>query len=185
MDAPGQPQLVVLNGGSSAGKSEISRCLQMLLGHPWLRLSVDDLVDRLPPASHQSSGGIDFGQSGEVTVGAEFRTLEAAWLSAIAAMAARGANVIYEDVFLEGADSQERTRQHMVGLQVLWVGVRCEAATAAARERARADRPTGMAALQADAVHVGVAYDLEVETTSTDASDCAREVADRVRRYRR
>jgi chloramphenicol 3-O phosphotransferase len=34
-----------------------------------------------------------------------------------------------------------------------------------------------MAAAQADLVHQGVAYDLEVDTTRTEAMECARVIA--------
>lgn len=81
-------QVVVLNGGSSAGKSGISRCLQtVLLERPWLRLGVDDLVDRLPPSLLDSGDGVAFGQLGEVAIGTGFRELEAAWMAGVAAMA--------------------------------------------------------------------------------------------------
>lgn len=63
---------------------------------------------------------------------------------------------------------------------MLWVGVRCESAVAAAREIARGDRVTGMAASQADVVHRGVFYDLEVDTTRSESMECARIIADRV-----
>ena len=43
-------QVIVLNGGSSSGKTGIARCLQAVLARPWLRLSVDDLVEALPPS---------------------------------------------------------------------------------------------------------------------------------------
>jgi chloramphenicol 3-O phosphotransferase len=42
--------VIVVNGGSSSGKSGIVRCLQAILPQPWLNRGVDDLVDRLPPA---------------------------------------------------------------------------------------------------------------------------------------
>lgn len=42
-------QVIVLNGGSSSGKSSIARCLQELLPDPWLTLGADTLVDALPP----------------------------------------------------------------------------------------------------------------------------------------
>jgi chloramphenicol 3-O phosphotransferase len=60
---------------------------------------------------------------------------------------------------------------------VLWVGVRCESTVAAGREVARGDRVAGMAESQADIVHQGVAYDLEVDTTHTESMECARLVA--------
>jgi chloramphenicol 3-O-phosphotransferase len=40
--------VVVLNGGSSSGKTSIARCLQRLPGPTWLILGVDDLVRALP-----------------------------------------------------------------------------------------------------------------------------------------
>ena len=64
---------------------------------------------------------------------------------------------------------------------MLWVGVRCDGAVAAGREIARGDRVTGMAASQADLVHRGVTYDLEVDTTHTESMECARAIAARVR----
>jgi chloramphenicol 3-O phosphotransferase len=48
---------------------------------------------------------------------------------------------------------------------------------AAVREIARGDRVTGMAAAQAEQVHLGVLYDLEVDTTHSDPMECARIIA--------
>ncbi|MQA27838.1 MAG: chloramphenicol phosphotransferase, partial [Micromonosporaceae bacterium] len=61
-----------------------------------------------------------------------------------------------------------------------WVGVRCESAVAAGREIARGDRVRGMAAAQAEVVHEGVFYDLEVDTTHTESLVCARAIAAKV-----
>nr|WP_246485875.1 chloramphenicol phosphotransferase CPT family protein [Kribbella qitaiheensis] len=95
-------------------------------------------------------------------------------------MARAGARIIFDDVFLGGAESQQRTRAQLDGLDVLWVGVRCDPETAAARELARGDRTAGMAALQAEIVHKGVTYDFEVDTTTTDALTCADTIAARI-----
>lgn len=38
------PMVVVLNGGSSSGKSSIARCLQDQLASTWMALGVDDLI---------------------------------------------------------------------------------------------------------------------------------------------
>jgi chloramphenicol 3-O phosphotransferase len=43
-----------------------------------------------------------------------------------------------------------------------------------ARERARGDRLIGLARWQLDRVHVGVAYDLEIDTTAASPLECAR-----------
>jgi chloramphenicol 3-O phosphotransferase len=172
--------VIVLNGGSSSGKSGIARCLQALLPEPWLTLGTDILVDAMPAAMRASDAGIEFAPDGTVAVGARFRSLEAAWIEGIAAMARAGAGVIVDEVFLGGADSQQRWRHALGGLDVLWVGVRCDGAVAADREAARGDRIAGMAASQAELVHQGVRYDLEVDTTHTEAMACARTIATRL-----
>jgi len=173
-------QIIVLNGGSSSGKTAIARCLQSILPRPWLRLGVDDLIEALPPALLEPGSGIAFGQRGEVDVGGGFREAESAWMAGVAAMARAGTPVIVEDVFLGGAASQQRTRARLDGLDVLWVGVRCDPEIAAAREGVRGDRAAGMAASQAELAHIGVRYDVEVDTSHADPMDCARVIAARV-----
>ncbi|AJE38922.1 chloramphenicol phosphotransferase CPT [Streptomyces nodosus] len=173
-------EVIVLNGGSSSGKSGIARCLQTVLPDPWLALGTDTLVDAMPASMQVSDAGIEFAPDGAVIVGPEFRTLEAAWIEGVAAMARAGARVIVDEVFLGGADSQQRWQKALGGLRVLWVGVRCDSAVAAGREVARGDRTIGMAASQAEVVHRGVVYDLEVDTTHTEAMECARAIAAQV-----
>jgi chloramphenicol 3-O phosphotransferase len=174
------PQVIVLNGGSSSGKSGIARCLQAVLPDPWLALGTDTFVAAMPASMRASEAGIAFAADGEVVVGPGFRTLEAAWIDGVAAMARAGARVIVDEVFLGGAASQQRWQTALAGLDTLWVGVRCESAVAAGREVARGDRVAGMAALQADLVHHGVVYDLEVDTTHAESMECARDIASRL-----
>jgi chloramphenicol 3-O phosphotransferase len=112
--------VIVLNGGSSSGKSGIARCLQAVLPDPWLAFGTDTLVQ------------------------------------------------------------QQRWKNALGVLSVLWVAVRCDAAVAAAREVARGDRVAGMAASQAEVVHQGVAYDLQVDTTHAETLACAQAIAARL-----
>ncbi|MGH3880036.1 MAG: chloramphenicol phosphotransferase CPT [Actinophytocola sp.] len=170
-------RVIVLNGGSSSGKSGIARCLQAVLPDPWLAVGVDMLIETMPVALRTSAAGIEFAADGEVTVGPEFRELEAAWLAGTAAMVKAGARIVVDDVFLGGPASQGRWRRALDGVPTLWVGVRCDGAVAAGRELARGDRVAGMAESQAELVHRGVVYDLEVDTTRTEALACAREIA--------
>ena len=173
-------QVIVLNGGSSSGKTGITRCLQAILPQPWLRMGIDDLVDALPPSLLDSGAGIAFGEHGEVTPGPAFGAMEAAWMTGIAAMARAGARIVIDDVFLGGGASQQRVRGFLDGLEILWVGVHCDPETATGREIARGDRTPGMAASQAEIVHQGVTYDLEVDTTHTEPLACARTIATHV-----
>ncbi|MFC6016579.1 chloramphenicol phosphotransferase CPT [Plantactinospora solaniradicis] len=173
-------RVIVLNGGSSSGKSGIARCLQAVLPDPWLLLGIDTLIEAMPTSMRTSDAGIEFAPDGGVSVGPQFRTLQAAWIEGVTAMVRAGARVIVDDVFLGGAHSQQQWREALDGLPVLWVGVRCESRVAAGREVARGDRVTGMAASQAEVVHRGVSYDLEVDTTHAEAMECARVVAARL-----
>ncbi|MBS2551066.1 chloramphenicol phosphotransferase CPT [Catenulispora sp. NL8] len=191
-------QAIILNGGSSSGKTSIVRCFQDLRPEPWLAFSVDGFVDALPPrmltadpapdsdsdsdagTETSSNTGIQFGPDGEVSVGADFRELEAAWTAGVVATARAGARIIVDDVFLGGAASQQRWEQALAGLDVLRVGVHCDSAVAASRESRRGDRTPGMAARQAEIVHQGVRYDLEIDSTDTSAADCARLIAARI-----
>jgi chloramphenicol 3-O phosphotransferase len=179
-------RVIVLNGGSSSGKSGIARCLQAVLADrssgAWLAIGVDTLIDVMPPRLQLGAEGIGFADDGEVTVGAEFRMLEDAWMEGVAAMVRAGARVIVDDVFLGGIESRQRWEKVLQGLEVLWVGVRCDAEVAAGRELARGDRIAGMAAVQAELVHREMSYDVEVDTTRTEAVECARAIAERVTR---
>jgi chloramphenicol 3-O phosphotransferase len=174
------PRFIVLNGSSSSGKTTIARCLKVILPTPWISLSIDDLLRALPPSLMNSDAGIAFGGSGEITIGEGFREVTSSWLGGLGAMARAGTQIIYDDVFLSGAESQARLREHLDDVPTFWVGVHCDAEVAAAREIARGDRVVGGAASQSTKVHEGVTYDLEVDTTSTESMDCARTIAARV-----
>jgi chloramphenicol 3-O phosphotransferase len=169
--------VIILNGGSSSGKTTLAKCLQNSLSVPWLRLSIDDLIDAMPDAMLNADGGITFADDGSVSPGTDFRTLESAWMHGIAAMVRRGARVIIDDVFLSGIEGRNRWQAVLNGLNVLWVGVFCDPAVASAREHKRADRIAGMAASQAIVVHIGMDYDIKVDTTETSPEECARVVA--------
>ncbi len=165
--------VIVLNGGSSAGKSTIANSLQALLTEPWLTLGVDNLIDALGPAGAGSSSVIAFSADGMVSTGALFRQVENAWNQGLAAIARSGTGVIIDDVFLGGAASQSRLSSALSDLKVLWVGVHCDPEIASSRELSRTNRVTGMARTQSSIVHEGVSYDIEVDTSDMSALECA------------
>jgi chloramphenicol 3-O phosphotransferase len=178
---PVAPTVIVVNGGSSSGKTSIVRELQDMLMEPWLAVSVDDFVNCLPHRLQQDTDGFDVTDDGQVQVGPVFMRLQSAWMTGIAATARAGASIIIDDVFLGAADSQARWRKALSGLPVAWIGVHCDAAVAEQREASRPNRSTGMAALQARQVHRDVAYDVKVDTTRSSARDCAQAIASSLR----
>jgi chloramphenicol 3-O phosphotransferase len=134
-------------------------------------------VAALPPASSTHDSGIAFGSDGLVAVDDRFRQLEHAWLRGLAAIARDDVGVIVDQVFLDGRESQDRLRSALSGLRVVWVGVRCDLEVAVAREVARLGRTQRMASSQAMIVHEGVQYDLQVDTTTNIALECATAIA--------
>jgi chloramphenicol 3-O phosphotransferase len=176
--------VIVLNGGSSSGKTSIARSLQRLLAATWMTLGVDDLIRALPGGEEVDDlirGPIAFGPDGSVIVGEDFRRAEASWYAGVAAIGRCGTGLILDEVFMGGRSSQERLAAALDGLPVVWIGVRCDPAVAEARERSRPDRVGGMARLQATRVHEGVSYDLTVDTTTASAAECAQTVAAHLR----
>lgn len=171
----GEPRVIVLNGGSSSGKSSLARALQEVLPQPWLRLGVDELIDAMP-ARLTGSDGLELGEDGTVEVGPAFTAVEEHWMAGIAAIAAHGGRVIVEDNFVSGPAAQQRWTTALSGIETRWVGVRCAAEVAAAREQARGDRVPGMAAKQAEQVHHGIHYDLVVDASSTSAAELAEQL---------
>jgi chloramphenicol 3-O phosphotransferase len=174
-------QVIVLNGGSSSGKSTIARALQEVLPGQWLTFGVDVLIEALPGRGTDPRSGLVLEPDGTVTVRPAFRAVEDIWYAGLAVMARRGALLILDEALLSGGAGQRRLRARLDGLDVLWAGVRCDPLVAAAREAARPDRVPGMAVKQAAAVHAGVAYDVEVDTTGRSAAACARQIAGHVR----
>lgn len=176
-------RVILLNGGSSAGKSTLAKRMQAMLPEPWLSLGVDDLIRAAPPSMEDTPDGLTIASGGAITVGPSYRRLEAAWAAGVAAMARAGVGVIVDEVLVDGAAGQARWNAALASVGVLWTGVRCDAAEAARREVTRGDRMSGMARLQADSVHLGVAYELIVDTTANAPETCARQVVAVVDRW--
>lgn len=170
--------VIVLNGGSSSGKTSISEHVQRGLAGTWLVLGVDDLIRALSFGRRDTSAGgtLEFAADGTITVSDRFRRAESAWRDGIAAMATAGVGVILDEVLLDGGDSQARLLQSIGGLTVAWIGVRCDPDVAEARERQRGDRVRGMARDQAQRVHQGVSYDYVVDSSHRTPAACAADI---------
>jgi chloramphenicol 3-O phosphotransferase len=168
--------VIVLNGGSSSGKSSLAGCLQERLAGTWLTLGIDDLIRALShgPADTTAGGTMEFRADGSIAVAPSFRAAQASWYEALAAIARAGTGVIVDEVFLDGGVSQTRLRKALDGLAVAWVGVRCHPAIAEARELRRQDRMKGLARDQAERVHDGVGYDIVVDTTNAAPDECVQ-----------
>jgi chloramphenicol 3-O phosphotransferase len=178
MNRERQTNVIVLNGGSSSGKSSIARALQEFLPGIWLTFGVDTFIEALPGRGDSPRSGISYGRGGAVLLSDRYTQLENTWYAGLSSMARTGADIILDEVMLSGRAGQQRLQSAFGSEALTWVGVRCEADVAAAREAARGDREPGMARQQAERVHIGVSYDMEVDTTFRSPEECAQTVAD-------
>ena len=166
---PAEPetgQIILLNGTSSSGKSSIAKELLRMLDSPYYHLPVDAfnaMRDRrsLPPEA------LD-----EVLY-----RMRRGFHRAIAGMAAGGNNIVVDHVLSEPWRLTD-CLEVFAPFDVVFVGVHCSATELELRERARGDRPAGLAAQQLNVVHVHGLYDIECDTTTTSPHDCARQIKD-------
>jgi chloramphenicol 3-O phosphotransferase len=175
------PQIVLLNGVGSAGKSSIARELQRIASRAFLHVQMDAFLDMLPAAYHchgetfayetVSNGGpaeaiIHTGPLGE-------RLLKG-MRHAIRGMADQGLDLIVDDVLMGANDiGHAEYAELMRPFRFHRVGVLASLDVLEARERARGDRMIGLARWQFERVHDGMAYDLEVDTSAASPSECA------------
>lgn len=159
--SPVRQRVILLNGASSSGKTAIAEALQTSMDDVWLTVSVDDFVRMLPARA----------------IGDLERVVRSGH-QAIAALVADGQRVIYDGPL--GPDLVAHLDEALGDVDILHVGVRCDDQVLVAREAGRGDRMVGQAVLQNAAVHSGVAYDIEVDTTHMSPQDCASAITDRL-----
>lgn len=159
-------RLVLLNGPPSCGKTSLARALQRALEGPWLHLSLDAFRAGYRDDRWISDDGTLFEQ---VLVG---------YLAALRQLAEAGMDLLAEAVITP--DRRNLYATTFRGLPVLVIGVHCSHAEALRREQQRSDRRQGPLDLPPEAyaaVHSGMTYDLEVDTSTTPAESLARRLA--------
>jgi chloramphenicol 3-O phosphotransferase len=176
-----KPQVVILNGVGSVGKSSIAAELQSIAAAPFLHVEMDAFIEMLPQRYWGHPDGFAFETFEEdgrpcvriLTGPIGARALAGMW-GAVAAMAGQGADLIV-DVVLEGAADLHRvTLPDSADLRM--VGLFAPLHALEARERQREDRLVGLARWQFDRVHQGIVYDLEIDTSAATPLQCARQI---------
>lgn len=186
------PQLILVNGPSSAGKTTLCRALQAAIDHPYLVTGFDDFVFMAAPRYWR---GADTARQGErdafTALGVEmettsppgappcvtarfgpvFRGLLDAMAPAVRTLVEHGNAVIFDHV-LHDRTMYESWRAAAAGLDAFTVGVTCPLEILEARERARGDRVLGRARGLADVVHGFMDYDVTVDTGALDTAAC-------------
>jgi chloramphenicol 3-O phosphotransferase len=173
------PDLILLNGASSSGKTSICKALQEALPEGYLHFSVDDVFAWMPLRWHAADAGFRLTPlpNGEtpIVTGPMGVKIMRAWRRMVRAALDQGLKALVDDVFTE-PDSRSDWAEVLAGRDVLLVGVHCGLAELQRREAARGDRGIGQALWQHERVHALGPYDLEVHTTATPTEACAQAI---------
>lgn len=172
LDRPPQPQVVLLNGLTSSGKTSLACALQDLLDEVWLYVGFDTYLSM---------------------VGTRYRRNKTLWLNhkdqilsgycrALRAYLSGGLNLLLDNVL----PFQSRLLgQLVVALEdheVYFVEVSCPVAILALRERARGDRDIGLARWQSEHLCMDrhEHYDLRLDTSRLSPQAAAADVKARL-----
>lgn len=168
MSAARMGRVLVLNGTSSSGKTSIAKALQALLPEPHQHVQLD-VFRAMEPAGYWDELDND-------TAKQRIAALCHAMHASVAAFARNGQHVIL-DTAIDRASAARYLDEDLGEIGFSLIGVHCALDELERRETARGDRPSGLARRQFESIHVGRNYDFSVETTHTNAAQCATEIA--------
>lgn len=170
--------IIFINGTSSSGKTGIVHALQNLLDKPHLEAGIDKFIWMMPerylerPLWDDVLGlAIKGGETGQALVRGMHRAIEA--------LSKTGCHVIADHVLVEEGWARECAALFSE-LPAYLIGVRCPLEVLEDRERSRKNRTLGQARLQYPLIHKYTTYDLEVDTSTLNAEECARLIKDRL-----
>jgi chloramphenicol 3-O phosphotransferase len=178
------PQIIILNGVGSVGKSATARALQAITAAPFLHVAMDTFLDMLPPALFGHPDGLIFEtilEDGQPSVALHSGPVVARAMrgmrQAIAAMAGQGNHLIVDDVMIEPGEDGEY-RALLSAFDIRLVGLFAPLDVLEARERQRGDRQIGLARWQYDRVHQDRVYDLRLDTSGASPEQTAGQIRD-------
>lgn len=171
------PDVILLNGTSSAGKSALTLALQARL--PFVRMGIDDFIWERVPSSWYDAVGVFLRGSRDDRAPVEYADeppkLFRAYHRAVRACVAEGLGVVVDDAIVT-RELLDDWVTALDGIDVFFVGVHCAVEELILRERARRDRAPGTAMQLINRVHAHAVYDLEIDSTTTVNSALAAQI---------
>lgn len=186
------PDVILVNGPSSAGKTTLCRALQAAIDEAYLVAAFDDFIFMSAPRYYRGSdtaggsasdaftaAGVEMmmtsapGAPISVTArfGPVYRRLIDSMAPAVRALVDGGNRVIFDHVLHDEA-MHRSCRTAFAGLDVFLIGVTCRIEILEARERTRGDRVLGRARGLAEVVHSFMNYDLTIDTGAQSPEAC-------------
>ncbi|RWB56145.1 chloramphenicol phosphotransferase [Mesorhizobium sp.] len=186
-------QIIILNGAPRSGKSSIAAAIQEMLDGVWVNLGVDAYAQITPPRLRPGIGLRPGGERPDLEVFVP--RLYAALYDSIAAHSRLGLNVVtdvgHHDAYSRPLDILPDCAKRLVGLPVLFVGVRCPIEAILQRRAAGAadgiyvagsdeDPMPRPVRLWQEEVHRPGIYDLEIDTSQLGPEACAEAIRQRL-----
>lgn len=193
------PDIILLNGISSAGKSTLAKALQDAISHPYLLFGFDSLVFMMPERYWKSAATAEqadksYSQEGVEMVEAQqpdepkkvvavfgpvFRTMISSMAPVVATLVKQGTSVIFDHV-LHDQQMYEECVRCFSAFNVLKVGVFCPLEIAEQRERERQDRVIGRARGLIDVVHSFCDYDVSIHTDKMSVAESVQLIINKI-----
>jgi chloramphenicol 3-O phosphotransferase len=184
-------QIVILNGAPRSGKSSIVTAIQESFEGLWMNLGVDVFVTQVTPTRYRPGMGLRPGEEGH-RLAPLVPSLYEAMYESIAAHSRAGLNVVIDVGHYDAAILASSARR-LLGLPVLFVGVRCPIDVIMERRNAgQSGRegeylagpttepiPAPILRWQRD-VHIPGIYDLEVDTSVLSPMESAAAIRRRL-----
>ena len=171
--------VVLLNGVSSVGKGSVAKALQRIASRPMLHVQMDAFLEMLPAAMFGAPEGYVFETTlrdgkpvTSITSGPVLERVMVGMRGAVAALAEAGSDVIVDEVTWE-PETLADYRRRLAGFEFHLVALRAPLEVIEQRERQRGDRDLGLARWQYERMHVGMAYDLELDTALATPKEIA------------
>ncbi|PML82071.1 chloramphenicol phosphotransferase CPT family protein [Enterovibrio norvegicus] len=163
------PNVIVLNGTGSAGKTSIAKSLIEMLPRQYLNFSIDSVLYALPPSDLQKM------MDGKAITrdGYNYSTLIEGYHQAASGLAKAGCFLILDNAWTLPTEKLNMLNA-LSGFSVCLVGVKCDLRETSERERQRGDRAIGLAESEFNLVHQHLTYDIELDTTFASAEQAAK-----------
>jgi len=179
-------QIIYFNGPSSSGKTCLARALQKALEEPFLYVSIDTMVQMMPPSLNDWTGestpeGFSWKETRdedgntmqELHMGPFAKKMSKSFKEVVVSLVRAGHSVLIDDVAV-GKKEVDMWKEALKGFCGLYVGVTAPIEVLEQRERERPDRIEGSARAQYYRCHKDMTYDLLLDT---DANTLEENVA--------
>ena len=152
-------KIIIINGPSSSGKTNLALALQKQLDIPFIRFSFDLFLDHKTFPSEQIKNGAFSWDSMRPSV---FRGIH----QCLPALATAGNNIIFDHI-IETQTWLHHLLSLVAELDVFFVGLHCSLPELERREVQRGDRHSGEAYRDFQTVHNITSYDLELNSENS------------------